>query len=175
MRQCIIYFFFLFFISCINSNDLTHKETKSYIDAESFILSSEYKTSNLKEVIPNSIIKYLSDFEGSPFEIGDITEVDKISFTDYRFDWMKYIKGLNRVLYDDTHYLIVYVVGGVGVHYVIDYFFISDVKQQFIHTRYRTSTSIEEMDGLIEYLSNSPYIDTTHSMNYGLYEKRFQQ
>jgi|LakMenE18May11ns_1017448.scaffolds.fasta_scaffold9817149_2 hypothetical protein len=104
----------LFLFSCTNKgiND----------PMQIFLKEKNYKYSDKKTDIPNTVLLDLMKKNDSILKIADFNNYDSLCLTDDCNDGFTYNAKLNFILYSDSEYLISYTKGGVGLHGVIEYY-----------------------------------------------------
>lgn len=89
---------------------------------EKFLADKNYKFSNQKADIPNTVLLSMMEKEENTLKLADLNKFDSLCFTDDCNVGFYYNAKLNFVLYSKSKYLISYTKGGVGVRGVISYF-----------------------------------------------------
>lgn len=98
--------------------------------------------SNYKVDIPTEIIGYLSKKENQEFKIGDINDIN-INLGDAKLNnKFEYDKKLNFIVKLNSKYVMVYIQGGIGSYFVINYFNLD--KFEFLTTKTLKDISTKE-------------------------------
>ena len=92
-----------------------------------FINHQSYKISRNKKDIPNRFLNFLKNYNKDDYRIGDSNDSDSISVTDVVITGKDvYNKQLEFLLINQDTLLLVYIQGGTGKHWVVDYLEMSD-------------------------------------------------
>ncbi len=121
-----------------NHGKNNYKQPEIKNEAFDFLVNHEYDYSKSKKEIPQAVIDSMSKLEKESYKIGDTSDSDRINLSCCRIiingkPKQEFYRKLQFLLKSDTSCIIVYTVGGVGTHEVVDYF---QYKGNFKHLRF---------------------------------------
>jgi hypothetical protein len=117
--------------------------------AYDFLIDKKYEVYYTKDSIPDFLYDSLSKINKIPFEIGDSSDIGKFNFSDIKVPGKLYDKKLSFICLSETESLICYKQGGVGIHYVIDFF---EFKPKYFYQRYTTVNNLIIVKDAIKFL-----------------------